>query len=327
MVSTIGVGNYHNNHIVSVPQRKIKQQGHDAIEFKSKQPQTKEEQKSSKKGILATIGLVALAVGTFIITRGKSTGKTEKLVNNAEKLLKEIPEDLQVRFGKLKDLQGEEFVKKAYSEMVDYMGLKGIAPKTIKNSGADHAFSITGGYNNIKNTIEYSDGFFNILPKEEQIGMLTHELQHCKQFTNMLRTEGITVEKYVEAHVNSTINELINNPLNNLQFHVQYKKAKEIGKEIEFIKRHKDKWTKDLTKKVNKNYKDILAMPKIKADSEEGVKAFEHLKASGEYEGLDFMGLGSDKYKNNPLEVEAYAMGDKMNDLFKKYLEATKQKV
>lgn len=320
MISQVGLGNYYNSqNIVSAPQqRKIQPQGHDAVEFEGRQhtqPQIEEQKSSSKKGIIAALGLAALAVGTFILTRGKS--------KKAEKLLKQIPEDLQVRFGKLKDLQGEEFVKKAYSEMVEYMGLKGIAPKTIKNSGADSALSITGGYNPIENTIGYTDGFFNTMPKEEQIGMLTHELQHCKQFTNMLRTEGITVEKYVEAHVNSTINELINNPLNNLQFHVQYKKAKEIGKEIEFIKQVKDNWTKALVKKVNENYKDILVMPKIKADSPEGIKAFEHLKASGEYEGLDFMGIGSEKYKNNPIEVEAYAMGDKMKDLFQKYMGAT----
>ena len=35
------------------------------------------------------------------------------------------------------------------------------------------------------------------------------------------------------------------------------------------------------------------------------------------------MGLGSKEYRNNPLEVEAYAMGDKMKDLFQKYMGAT----
>ena len=321
MISQVGLGNYYNSqNIVSAPQqRKIQPQGHDVVEFTGRQhtqPQIEEQKSSSKKGIIAALGLAALAVGTFILTRGRST-------NKAEKLLKQIPEDLQVRFGKLKDLQGEEFVKKAYSEMVEYMGLKGIAPKTIKNSGADSALSITGGYNPIENTIGYTDGFFNILPKEEQIGMLTHELQHCKQFTNMLRTEGITVEKYVEAHVNSTINELIEDPLKNFAFHMAYNIAKERGAEKEFIQRAKDNWSKALIKRVNENYQDILAMPKIKADSPEGIKAFEHLKASGEYEGLDFMGLGSKEYKNNPLEVEAYAMGDKMKDLFQKYMGAT----
>lgn len=321
MISQVGLGNYYNSqNIVSAPQqRKIQPQGHDTVEFEGRQhtqPQIEKQKSSSKKGIIAALGLAALAVGTFILTRGKST-------NNAEKLLKQIPEDLQVRFGKLKDLQGEEFVKKAYSEMVEYMGLKGIAPKTIGNNGADAAFAINGGYNPIENTISYTDGFFNKIGKAEQINMLTHELKHCKQFTNMLRTEGLTVEKYVEASLNSTINQLIEDPLKNITFHMGYNLAKERGAEKEFIQRAKDNWSKALIKRVNENYQDILAMPKIKADSPEGIKAFEHLKAMNEYEGVGFLGMGSEKYKNNPIEVEAYAFGDKMKDLFQKYMEAT----
>ena len=97
-----------------------------------------------------------------------------------------------------------------------------------------------------------------------------------------------------------------------------------LSDEKEFLARVKESWSKDLTAKVQESYKDVLKMPKIKADSPEGKKAYEYLKANSEYETLDAFGFGSDAYKNNPLETEAYAFGDKIEAYFNKFCEAYK---
>ena len=273
--------------------------------------------KTSKKkwlGWALGIGALLIGAGAIIATKGKALRK--------QKLLAEIPADLQARFKNLNNLKGKEFVDKAYSEMVEYMGLKGIAPSKIVQQGSDGVMSVQGGYNPISNTISYTSGFFTKLDKAKQLNMLSHELKHCEQYTNMLRTEGITVEKYVESAVDSLIKNSIKSPLNNPVFNMRYHQAKTSGKEKEFLKVVKENWTKELSEEVNKNYSDVLKMPKFKSDSPEGIKAFKDLKANSEYEYLDIFGLGSKAYKNNPIEVEAYAYGEKIENLFRKFNKA-----
>ena len=270
-----------------------------------------------KKATIATVAAALLGIGAVVITRGRAAAKASQKA----KLLADIPPELQTRFSAIKDLKGKEFVDRAYSELVEYMGLKGVAPKEVAIKNTDGLLCVTGGYNFIDNTIEFSEGFLTKLNKEGQLGMMAHELRHCKQFTDMLRTEGITVEKYVESVVKSMMEEAKNDALN-FQYQAAYNKAKEQGRLQEFLANVKKQWTEDLSKKVRENYKDVLAMPKIKADSPDGIKAYENLKANSEYVGLGFLGTGSDAYRNNPLEVDAYAFGDKMNEMFQKFIQA-----
>ncbi len=174
-------------------------------------------QKTSQKkkwAIAAGVAAVLLTGTAIILTKGKALRQ--------KRLLSEIPADLQVRFANIKDLQGKDFVDKAYKEMVDYMGLS----------------------------------------------------------------------------------------------------AKKEGKAEEFLAKIKDGALKSRVKIVKENFADVLAMPKIKADSAEGKAAYEHLKAYSNYEGIGFLGCGGDAYKNNPLEVEAYSFGNKIEELFHKYLKS-----
>lgn len=270
-----------------------------------------------KKITIATAAAALLGIGALVITRGKAAAKAAQKA----KLLADIPPELQTRFSAIKDLKGKEFVDRAYSELVEYMGLKGVAPKEVAIKNTDGLLGVTGGYNFIDNTIEFSEGFLTKLNKERQIGLMAHELRHCKQYTDMLRTEGITVEKYVESAVKSMMDGAKNNALN-FQYQAAYNKAKEQGRLQEFLENVKKQWTEDLSKQVRENYKDVLAMPKIKADSPEGIKAHENLKAMSEYVGLGFLGTGSDAYRNNPLEVDAYAFGDKIREMFEKFIKA-----
>lgn len=314
MQSVSGISAVYSNPYI---QRKNNNKSSNMISFVSHK-QDSSEKVSNKKliGWAAGIGALLLTVGAAVVTRGRAIQK--------QKLLAQIPNDLQVRFESLKNLKGKDFVDKAYSEMVDYMGLKGIAPEKIIKDGTDGIMSVQGGYSMLDNTISYTPGFFDKLNKAKQLNLLSHELTHCKQYTNILRTEGITVEKYVESIVDSMIKNSIKSPLDNPGFTNQYKKAVEKGAEKEFLARVKESWSKDLTAKVQESYKDVLKMPKIKADSPEGKKAYEYLKANSEYEALDAFGFGSDAYKNNPLEIEAYAFGDKIEAYFNKFCEAYK---
>ena len=68
---------------------------------------------------------------------------------------------------------------------------------------------------------------------------MAHELRHCKQYTDMLRTEGITVEKYVESAVKSMMDGAKNNALN-FQYQAAYNKAKEQGRLQEFLENVKN---------------------------------------------------------------------------------------
>ena len=61
-------------------------------------------------------------------------------------------------------------------------------------------------------------------------------------------------------------------------------------------------------------------MPKIKATSPEGIKAAQQFEAMKNYEGLNAFGFGSENYRNNQLEVEAYAFGDNIEKLFKDFI-------
>lgn len=104
-----------------------------------------------------------------------------------------------------------------------------------------------------------------------------------------------------------------------IMFKMRYQKAVANGKGEEFIQKAIDNQVKSMIPQIEKNFADVLKMPKIPANSPEGKKAYEYLEAQRNYEGLNIIGLGGDAYRTNPLEVEAYGFGDKMADLFEQY--------
>lgn len=286
----------------------------DTVQFTSGQKNIvpTEESKKNKKGWLAAAAGLAVAIGAIIITKGRAAKKA--------KAMQAIPDDLKVIFNDLKGKNGKEFIDAAYEKMVNYMGLKGIAPQKIGHSGGD-GLAITGGYNPIDNIIEYSDGFFNKLPKMQQLNCLSHELKHCQQFSTILKTEGITVEQYARVVAENAVNSAIKkSSLDNLMFKIHYEKAVAAGKGEEFIEKAIQNQVKGLIPKIEKNFADVLKMPKIPANSPEAQKALEYLEAERNYEGLGIFGLGSDAYRNNPLELEAYAFGGGIEKMFKDYL-------
>ena len=106
--------------------------------------------------------IIAAAVVTAAIVAGAIAYKYHQ-----HKIGSTTPKDLKDLFNKLKHKKGEDFVNSAYEGIRDHMNLTGIAPESVRlTDKADGIFNtITGGYNPIDNTIEYSKGFLTKLTK------------------------------------------------------------------------------------------------------------------------------------------------------------------
>lgn len=280
-------------------------------EFKS----TNVKDNKKTKCILAVATALLTAAGiTFAVLKGKA---------NKAKLLKEIPENLQEIFKEISGKKGDDFVNSSYDKLVKFMNLQGLAPAKIQKSGADSVMSITGGYDPVRNIIDYSEGFFSKLNPNKQFELLSHELKHCKQFTSILRTEGLGPEKYARAVAEYNVKNAISpDNLNNFMFRMSYDNAVKAGKGEEFIENSIIKTQKEIFDSIQKNYEQVLKLPKIKIDSEEGKQAAKYLEAVREYKCLSTIGVGGEKYKNNLLEIEAYAFGTEQKNFFEKYLKA-----
>ena len=57
--------------------------------------------------------------------------------------------------------------------------------------------------------------------------------------------------------------------------------------------------------------------------SDEGKRIHKLFEGCKNYEGLGMFGLGSEGYRNNPIEVDAYELGDKIEKLFSDFIIAT----
>ena len=233
---------------------------------------------------------------------------------------KNIPSEYKAIFADLEGKTGQEFVDTAYGNMVNHMKLNGIAPKRITINGNDGIMSVNGGYDYINNTIKYSQGFLEKLTPQQQMNLISHELTHCKQFSNILRTENIGVNEYAKAIAKNSLKKALDKSSLNFVLKNKYEKALEQGKGEEFIKKIVDSWTKQLVPEIETNFSEVLKLPKIKASSPEGIKAVKDFDAMKNYEGLDMLGFGSQNYRNNPLEVEAYNFGDNIEKLFKNFI-------
>ena len=273
-----------------------------------------ENKKKNTNKILIAIGVIGTSAAILAgILRGKA---------NKAKILNSIPDDLKSIFTKIKDKNGDEFIDEAYSQMVKYMNLEGIAPSKLEKTGADGVMSITGGFVPTKNTIGYSDGFFTKVDKSKQLNMLSHELRHCNQTVDFLRTEGIGVEEYAKAWADSCVQGTLNDPFFQA---FTYKQAEKAGTAEELIQQLRKNTYEQIKKDFEQNYSEVLKMPKISADSDEGKAIHKVFEGCKNYEGLGMFGFGSENYKNNPMEIDAYDFGAKIEKFFCDFVSATKK--
>ncbi len=257
-------------------------------------------------GIIAGIAVGAMAIGLGAIAIIK--------FHNKAKALKDVPEELRAIFQELKNESGENFINKAYAKIKKHMNLDGIAPEKVAHNGADKGFSVQGGYIPCANTIGYTDGFFTKLKKHQQINFISHELKHVEQTSKILRS-GL-IDEYADAWGAANVNNALNDPLN---FPAQMAKisATNSGKLSEFVEKAREEAKKQVLDMLKKNHEETLKLPKYEVGSPEYMDAKRYIDASKNYEGVGFFGIAGENYKNNPLEVEAYAFGDKMEKLYK----------
>lgn len=266
----------------------------------------------------------------FNISKPKNTTVQAQTHKKAVKISKNIPEEYKPLFANLEGKVGLEFVNTAYRNMVNYLNLDGIAPKSININGDFlHIKRINGAYNLINNTIEFTRGFIEKLTPQQQMNLIAHELKHCEQLINILRTENIGVGIYSKVIAKNILKRVLDNKVkqednSSFEFMIksQYEQALKEGKRKgkKFLLKTVDNWTKEFITKIETNFSYMLKLSKIKSDSPEGIKALQHLKAMKDYESLDAFGLCTEKYKINPLEIEAYEFAENIEKIFQNFI-------
>lgn len=224
--------------------------------------------------------------------------------------------DLDNLFKEIKNKNGREFADAAYSGLVKLMGLEGMAPEKItweKNEGRDY---IVGDYRFYNNSIVFYTDSYDKLDKATQLGLLAHELTHCKQFVNMLRTEGLSVDKIAYAHAVADMRAML---INNPAVIEKHKKAKAEGKEKEFIQKNTMLWAMKTAEEIKQAHAKTLQMPKHPLNSENGKKAQADWVAKYNYNGADM-----ESYSKNPNEVEAMTFENMIKGAFKAFCKMEK---
>lgn len=216
--------------------------------------------------------------------------------------------DLNNLFKKIEDKKGNDFLDSAYQELVKLMDLEGMAPKEItweKNEGRP----IVGDYLFYNNKIVFYTDYFKKLDKATQIGIMAHELTHCKQLCNMLRTEGISLAKIANAYAVSDIRAMM---VNNEKFKKMYNEAKRNGKENEFLSYMTAVGTRKTMKELEEAHSETLKMPKHSLNSKKGQKAQRDLVAQFNYNGANM-----EVYNQCPLEKEAMRVENIVKNAYK----------
>ena len=216
--------------------------------------------------------------------------------------------DLDNLFKEIKNLNGRKFSDAAYSGLVKLMGLEGMAPEKItweKSEGRDY---IVGDYRFYNNSVVFYTDNFNKLDKATQLGIIAHELTHCKQFVNMIRTEGMSVDKIAYAHAVADMRAML---INNPAVIEKHKKAKAEGKEKEFIQKNTMLWAMKTAEEIKSAHAKTIQMPKHPLNSKNGKKAQADWVAKFNYNGADM-----ESYNKNPNEVEAYTFENMIKGAF-----------
>lgn len=213
-------------------------------------------------------------------------------------------------FTKLEGKEGLDFANAAYTELAKFMELEDVAPKQITWEKNEGRTDIVGDYRFYNNSIVFYTDNFAKMDKATQLGFIAHELTHCKQLANMLRTEGVSVPKIASAYAVSDLKAALSG--GNPAVMKAYAQAKMNGKDQEFIQQAITQITLKTTKELLEAHAHTLKLPKHPLNSENGKKAQADLVAQFNYNGRDM-----NSYNNCPLEKEAMAFEMMMRGAYK----------
>jgi len=221
-----------------------------------------------------------------------------------------IPKASREQFSELLKLPKEKFGQTYYNHLLDSKGLSGRAPAqvTITNRSAKLTVdqlitgqkNIMGGFSPLNNTIEYTKEFATA-SRAIQANLVAHELKHFEQADAVIRTFGI--ERYIQAQKNNLL-------------HALKEKYKGTKTEAELLKMVEETAQKDkIEETIRKAFAESAKAPRISPASAEGQRAAKYLEGFEKYTGVKNSGFFlemSNSYLKNPLEVEAYATGNKV---------------
>lgn len=205
--------------------------------------------------------------------------------------------DLSVVFKKLEGLEGDEFAKTAYKELVKHMGLEDVAPKELSFEPKEGR-PIASDYKWYENKVVVYRDYFDKASKAEKLGFIAHELMHCKQTTNILKTDSPNiVQQYAFAIATSDFRAAM---VNDIQTKLGFIKANQMGKANEYAQAMIYRQAAATYKELTTIFADVLKQPKHPLNSANGQKALQDIKAQSVYNGADANG-----WANCPLEAEA----------------------
>ena len=220
-----------------------------------------------------------------------------------------VPSATRKQLSQLTKLPKSEFGKSYYNELISSNGLTGRAPSnfSISNKSAGlnisnimaNSTSCEGGFNMITNKIEFTKEFAT-LSRARQASYLRHELKHFEQVDTVIRTYGI--DRYIQAQKNGMLNRA-------RQEYSATKSESEIRKLVdEYFKEN------HVEEQIRTSFAESIKAARINPTSEAGKMAEKYISGIENYTGLTKKGLLTEStkdYLKNPLEVEAYSIGNK----------------
>lgn len=297
--------------------------------------------KEEEPGIVKPIGFLAASVipiGIGIIGIKKGVTGLEKaykdnklpeffnyLLPEEKPVVQQMIKDglnpkLAEMFVKLKNAEDKEkFAKEAYDSLMNIDGFDSLKPEfKIKDNSerkSNGAWRPLDFYMEIYKLTTLSN------PKYSILNTITHEIEHFKQDCLILRTEGYGADALVDAVRKKIYNSYQNDETTCINFfHKPFSDLTESDVEDRLDLRTDRKTLKLYESYYRAKYGII---PK---NSEEGQKAKKYIEATENHVSIDHEASSSEKdkqeklYENNLLEKEAFAAGDKIQELYQDFI-------
>lgn len=176
-----------------------KQNKSDTVEIQGIKKTNKKKGLSNNAKIGISLGIIATIVGGLLLHKNfankishEGQQVTKELSQAVEKLIHDghLSTKEAEMFKKLKDLDGDEFITRAYELIAKDMGLVKVPKLNIGHDGNIQILGHTG-----KDITIYPDNYPADNQKAELLGTLRHELEHYKQHLIIFLKKGDVAEQ------------------------------------------------------------------------------------------------------------------------------------